>query len=299
MRPESQHYEGHRIELRVREDKPEILIDDVIARYGQLSGGLYFLHEYAYDWSDNLIDAHASPTREGSDVPCRKSYSDLTGIERDRFVQALYHLKSTGVIDQYANGHDTFFHAAHHSSHFLPWHREFLRRFEDQLRTFHPDIPIPYRNSTVDTSHTDPLRNHAFLGQFDAAWGLGRALDIGEVYLRLSPEPDKRWPERYRQAQGLMTLEECRVAGEPDMPQRQEPEREPEERLTPLSQLTAPMVALRGFWMGLHRAEPVILTFRSDQRNKAAYGVQVVERIQGETAGGTLYMVRTGHGKDG
>lgn len=107
---------------------------------------------------------------------CRKNYRDLTSVERDRFVQALHHVKSTGVVDQFANDHDTFFHDAHHSSHFLPWHREFLRRFEDALRTYHPDVTIPYWNSTVDTSTSDPLWDNGFLGQFDAAWGLGRAL---------------------------------------------------------------------------------------------------------------------------
>ena len=107
---------------------------------------------------------------------CRKNYRDLTDAERNRFVQALHHLKSTGIVDQFANEHATFFGAAHGHSHFLPWHREFLRRFEDALRTYHPDITIPYWNSTVDTSPSDPLWDDDFMGQFDAAWGLGRAL---------------------------------------------------------------------------------------------------------------------------
>ncbi len=108
---------------------------------------------------------------------CRKNYRDLTDLERNRFVQALLHLKSTGVVDQFANEHETFFHMGiHGNSHFLPWHRDFLRRFEDALRTYHPDITIPYWNSTVDTSTSDPLWDNAFLGQFDGAWGLNRAL---------------------------------------------------------------------------------------------------------------------------
>jgi hypothetical protein len=56
MKPERQEYEGHRIELREREGKPELLIDNAPVRYGQLPGGLYFLREYAFDWSDNLMD---------------------------------------------------------------------------------------------------------------------------------------------------------------------------------------------------------------------------------------------------
>ncbi len=108
---------------------------------------------------------------------CRKNYRDLTDVERDRFVQSLYHVKSIGVVDDYANEHATHFnHGIHRSSHFLPWHRDFLRRFEDALRTYHPDVTIPYWNSTVDISPSDPLWDNNFLGQFDAAWGLSRAL---------------------------------------------------------------------------------------------------------------------------
>ncbi len=60
MNPERQEYRGHRIELRVREvereAEPELLIDDKPIRYGQLPDGLYFLHDYAYDWCDSLMD---------------------------------------------------------------------------------------------------------------------------------------------------------------------------------------------------------------------------------------------------
>jgi hypothetical protein len=108
---------------------------------------------------------------------CRKNYRDLTPAERDRFVQALYHVKAAGVVEQYASEHSMSFHMGiHGTSHFLPWHRDLLRRFEDALRTYHPDVTIPYWDSTVDTSPSDPLWDNAFLGQFDAAWGLGRTL---------------------------------------------------------------------------------------------------------------------------
>lgn len=107
----------------------------------------------------------------------RKTHSDLSPIERDRFVEALYHVKSTGIIDDYSEMHATHFsHGIHRSSHFLPWHREFLIRFEHALQTHHPDITIPYWDSTVATSTNDPLWANDFLGQFDSAWGLNRAL---------------------------------------------------------------------------------------------------------------------------
>jgi hypothetical protein len=55
MKTQRRKYRGHRIELRIGEATPELLIDDIPVRYGQLPGGLFFLHDYAYDWSDNLL----------------------------------------------------------------------------------------------------------------------------------------------------------------------------------------------------------------------------------------------------
>jgi hypothetical protein len=42
--------------IELREGEPELLIDNVPARYGQLSDRLYFMHEYAYCWHDYLMD---------------------------------------------------------------------------------------------------------------------------------------------------------------------------------------------------------------------------------------------------
>ena len=108
---------------------------------------------------------------------CRKDYRELTSVEKIRYVQALYHVKSAGVIDAYADEHaEHFNHGIHRNSHFLPWHRDFVRRFEDELRAFHPAICIPYWDSTTDTSTSSPLWDNSFFGQFDGAWNLDRAL---------------------------------------------------------------------------------------------------------------------------
>jgi hypothetical protein len=68
MEQERQEYKGHRIELRSREaaafgadetrveSTPELLIDSTPIEYGQFPDGTYFLHEYAYDWTDNLME---------------------------------------------------------------------------------------------------------------------------------------------------------------------------------------------------------------------------------------------------
>jgi hypothetical protein len=68
MKSERQEYKGHRIELRAREgeelrageeeqaEQLELLIDDAPVRYGQLPDERYFLQDYAYDWTDDLMD---------------------------------------------------------------------------------------------------------------------------------------------------------------------------------------------------------------------------------------------------
>ena len=56
MKPECQEYEGHRIDLREREGKLELLIDNIPIRYGQMHNGMYFLHDYAFDHTDNLME---------------------------------------------------------------------------------------------------------------------------------------------------------------------------------------------------------------------------------------------------
>jgi hypothetical protein len=74
MEPERHEYKGHRIELRPREGREEVrareaeraedfelqdlelLIDEQPVRFGQLPDGQYALHEYAFDWTDDLIE---------------------------------------------------------------------------------------------------------------------------------------------------------------------------------------------------------------------------------------------------
>ena len=117
----------------------------------------------------------------------RKTYRSLTNVERDRFVQALFQLKADGIVDQFARMHAShFFMGIHQSSHFLPWHREMLLRFERRLQQVHPDITIPYWASAVRRSTSDPLWANNFLGQFNSAWNLGRTL--GSAILPTQPQ---------------------------------------------------------------------------------------------------------------
>jgi hypothetical protein len=55
-KPQRHEFKGHSIEVRPGKDLPELLIDDVPVRYGRLPDGSYFLDDYAYDWSDDLVE---------------------------------------------------------------------------------------------------------------------------------------------------------------------------------------------------------------------------------------------------
>ena len=107
---------------------------------------------------------------------CRRDYRDLSSAEKQRFIDALYDAKARGVIDSFANEHDVHFSHGHNNSSFLPWHREFLRRFEAELQVYDARVMLPYWNSSNDQSTSSALWNNSFLGQFDSAWGLGRNL---------------------------------------------------------------------------------------------------------------------------
>ena len=112
---------------------------------------------------------------------CRRDYRDLTSAEKTRYVGALYHVKANGVVDSFADLHNTHFSHGHRNSSFLPWHREFIRRFEAELQTYDPRVMLCYWNSSNDQSTSSALWDASFLGQFDAAWSLGRSLGGGSL----------------------------------------------------------------------------------------------------------------------
>jgi hypothetical protein len=49
-------YEGHRIEIRKGRKKMELIIDGIPIRYGQMHDGMYFLHDYAFDHTHDLME---------------------------------------------------------------------------------------------------------------------------------------------------------------------------------------------------------------------------------------------------
>lgn len=110
-------------------------------------------------------------------TPERKNVKNLTMVERSAFVDALLKMKkSTSQFDSSINAYDYFVDlhvkafadhsGAHMAPGFLPWHREFLRRFEAELRraSGNPDMTLPYWDWT-DKDSFDAVFSDDFMGR--------------------------------------------------------------------------------------------------------------------------------------
>jgi len=94
----------------------------------------------------------------------RKNQSTLTATEKSRYVVAVLALKASGKYDQYVSDHVNFMSGAHRGPGFFAWHREYLRRFEVDLRAVDSTISLPYWNWSVDNSAVSSIWNADFMG---------------------------------------------------------------------------------------------------------------------------------------
>ncbi|MEP6879635.1 MAG: DVUA0089 family protein [Nitrosospira sp.] len=99
----------------------------------------------------------------------RKNQSSLTGSEKAAFIAAVKVLKANGSYDIFVAQHRAAFMAspndpAHRGPAFLPWHREYLRRFELALQQIDPSVSIPYWDWTVDRTAGASLWASNFMG---------------------------------------------------------------------------------------------------------------------------------------
>lgn len=129
---------------------------------------------------------------------CRKDFLSLEPEEKERFISAVRQLKTTSEgesneYDRYVEIHrDHFFGGmAHGGPGFLPWHREYLRRFENDLQEIDPDVTLPYWDWTEDAARTpdSSLWTEDFMGGAGnpvstgpfGDWGIRRFLGLGTL----------------------------------------------------------------------------------------------------------------------
>lgn len=107
----------------------------------------------------------------------RKNHLSLSAAEKKRFVKAVLGLKQNGAYDALVKDHRTAMplmddsmgmgmgkKMAHRSPWFLPWHREFLLRFERELRKLDAEVTLPYWDWLDDRAKSSPLWRPDFMG---------------------------------------------------------------------------------------------------------------------------------------
>ncbi|NER51776.1 MAG: tyrosinase family protein, partial [Symploca sp. SIO1A3] len=121
----------------------------------------------------------------------RKSASTLTDLEIDKFINAVTTLKKTPTKDRngnFTNIYDQFVaihpavsrlqgfatvDGAHGNAAFLPWHREYIHRFEQALQTVDPDVWLPYWDWTDHVGSEFVLFQDNFIGPNGGSGGIG------------------------------------------------------------------------------------------------------------------------------
>lgn len=136
----------------------------------------------------------------------RKSINSLTGLEKEKFVNALIQLKKQGRYDEYVHWHHhvmiptvfpnepndaNYRNGAHRGPAFLPWHRAFLMAVEDDLQKIDSSITIPYWDWVSDSKLTDPKT--APIWQEDFMGGDGNEKNNDEVELGAFTHSKGNW----------------------------------------------------------------------------------------------------------
>lgn len=119
---------------------------------------------------------------------CRKNLTRLTLSERQAFVNALVTLKANNEYDKYVNLHQGAMGHGHGGPAFFPWHREYLRRFEDELQAIDSSVDLPYWDWTVENLNS--AGTESLIWRDDFAGGPG---DPGNGFRISGPFSGPEW----------------------------------------------------------------------------------------------------------
>lgn len=138
-------------------------------------------------------------------IRVRRNFQTLSLAEKQTFIYGLQLLKNNGIINQFTQMHLHAGHSAHGQPAFLPWHREFIFRFEKALQDIlgNPNFSLPYWDWSSDASLPNPsgarMWQNDFMGGAGspinsgpfATWGIGRSLS-GPLHNTQQPQHDPR-----------------------------------------------------------------------------------------------------------
>lgn len=104
---------------------------------------------------------------------CRKNLNTLTPAERAAFARAVNQLKQNGGYDVFPEMHSGAGSHGHTRPAFFPWHRQFIRQFEEALQQIDPNVWLPYWDFTVD--NLNPTGTESLIWRDDFMGGPGDA----------------------------------------------------------------------------------------------------------------------------
>lgn len=120
---------------------------------------------------------------------CRKSFVDLKSPELSRLGSAFNELFDNGIITTFAESHEAGWFNIHRGPAFLPWHRWFIHRLEQELRSIDARITLPYWDWTKSDSRdleSEPWKS--FFGGRDNSGGLFDHWDYNRASSPGSPD---------------------------------------------------------------------------------------------------------------
>jgi tyrosinase len=106
---------------------------------------------------------------------CRKSVARLTAAERRAFTDAVNRLRDDGGYDTFVDQHRGAMSHGHGGPAFFPWHREYVRRFEEELQKIDPSVNVPFWDWT--TENLNGAGTESLIWRADFMGGPGRAAD--------------------------------------------------------------------------------------------------------------------------